>query len=74
MIDDETTIKLEHKHNKNSSLTEKFLLPLIGSDPKTQKKILEDPQQSFKIKLKKVKIFKNRSENFNQMNLIESKI
>lgn len=74
MSDDESTKKAEYNQNKKTSLTAKLLLPLIGSDPKIQKKILEDPQQSFKIKLKKVKRFKNRSENFDQMNFFEGKI
>jgi len=50
------------------------LLPLIGPDPKIQKKILEDDDNSFRIKLGKVRRFRNRSENINFDGILKSKI
>ncbi len=65
MGDKEDSVKQqEYNQSKNTSITTKLLLPLIGSDPRIQKKILEDPEHSFKIKLRKVKRFKNKSQNY----------
>ena len=41
-------------------LKAKFYFPLIGSDPVLQKQILEDDNNIIKIKLKKIKKYKDR--------------
>ena len=52
----------------------KFYLPLIGSDRTLQKQILEDESNSFKIKLKKIRKYKNKSINFDQNSLKGNRI
>jgi hypothetical protein len=52
-------------NNKNKS---KFYLPLIGSNALSQKTIIDD-ENCIKIKLKKIRRFRNKSQNFEQFSL-----
>lgn len=57
--------------NNINLVTAKFLLPLIGNDAQVQKRNLEDEENSFKIKLKKLKRFKNKSMNFESTKILD---
>jgi len=59
---------------KKNQLKSKFYFPLIGSDPILQKQIIEDDNNSIKIKLKKIRKFRNKSLNFEQLSLMKGNL
>jgi len=69
---EENANKQVQNDNKNSNITAKLLLPLIGPEPKNPKNFMENEEHSFRVKLNKVKRFKNRSENYECRNSLFS--